>query len=101
MSLPSSPSAEKIDVRYVAHLARIHLRDDEVDRLQGQMEHILQYVRELKTLDVAGVEPMAHAVPVHNVFRQDEIKPGLDHDKVMANAPAEHHGQFIVSRIIE
>ena len=90
-----------MDVRYLAHLARLHLTDEEINRFQAQLGQILDYVRELSALPVEGVEPTAHAFPVHNVFRADEVKPGLEHDEAMANAPSERQGQFIVPRIIE
>ncbi len=96
-----TPSADKIDVRYVAHLARLHLSEDEADKLQGQLEQILQHVRELSALDVEGVEPTAHAMPVNNVFRDDKTKPCMDHEKAMANAPKSRNGQFIVPKIVE
>ncbi|MBU1693676.1 MAG: Asp-tRNA(Asn)/Glu-tRNA(Gln) amidotransferase subunit GatC [Verrucomicrobia bacterium] len=93
--------AGQLDVRYVAHLARLHLTDEEVAVFQPQLEQVLGYVRELDALDVEGVEPTAHAFPVHNVFRKDEVLPGLDHDTAMKNAPSERQGQFIVPKIIE
>jgi aspartyl-tRNA(Asn)/glutamyl-tRNA(Gln) amidotransferase subunit C len=96
-----SQNADQIDVRYVAHLARLHLADDEIARFQGQLEQILGHVRELEKLDVEKVEPTAHAMPVNNVFRKDEARPGLDRDKALANAPKERQGQFIVPKIIE
>ena len=94
-------SPEKIDVRYVAHLARMQLSDDEVARLQPQLEEIVGYVRQLNELDVGAIEPMAHAIPVQNVFRADEVRRCLDHVAVMRNAPQGREGQFIVPKIIE
>lgn len=96
-----SESTDKIDVRYVAHLARMHLTEDEILRFQGQLEQILGYVRELNAVDVGGVEPTAHAMPVNNVFRKDETRPCLDRERVLANAPLERQGQFVVPKIIE
>lgn len=94
-------SPDKIDVRYVAHLARMHLADEEVARLQPQLEQIVGYVRQLNELNVEGIEPTAHAVPVQNVFRADAVRPCLDHDTAMKNAPLARDGQFIVPKIIE
>jgi aspartyl-tRNA(Asn)/glutamyl-tRNA(Gln) amidotransferase subunit C len=94
-------SADKIDVRYVAHLARLHLTDEEASRFQPQLEQILQYVKELSALDVEGVEPTAHAMPVQNVFRKDETRPCVDREKALRNAPLERGGQFVVPKIIE
>lgn len=93
--------APKLDVAYVAHLARLQLSPDEVARLQGQLDHILEHVRRLQEVDVSGVEPTAHAVPVKNALRADEAQPSLAHDEAMANAPAQTDGQFLVPRIIE
>ena len=101
MTSPDNSASDRIDVRYVAHLARMHLADDEVARLQPQLEQIVGYVRQLDELDVEGIEPTAHAIPVQNVFRADEVRPGLGHDVVMANAPLARDGQFIVPKIIE
>lgn len=89
------------DVNYVAHLARMHLDADEVACFQTQLTQVLDYVQELSALDVEGVEPTAHATPVHNVFREDEVTPGLAHEDVMHNAPNARQGLFIVPRILE
>ena len=91
----------EIDVKYVAHLARMHLSDDEAEVFQEQLEHILEHVRKLSDLDVSAVEPTAHAVPVHNVLREDEVAPSLDHEQVMDNAPQSRQGLFVVPRILE
>lgn len=92
---------EKIDVAYVAHLARIAISPAEKETFQHQLEHILEHVKTLNALDVAGVEPMQHAVPVKNRFRDDEVKPGIDHESVMRNAPEARHDQFFVPRILD
>ncbi|MFH0952992.1 MAG: Asp-tRNA(Asn)/Glu-tRNA(Gln) amidotransferase subunit GatC [Verrucomicrobiota bacterium] len=101
MTQAYSERADKMDVRYVAHLARLHLTDDEAARFQGQLEQVLGHVRQLNELNVERVEPTAHALPVQNVFRKDEVRPCLDHEKAMANAPKERQGQFLVPKIIE
>lgn len=90
-----------IDVSYVANLARLHLSDEETRTFQGQLEQIVDYVRKIGELDLAGIEPTSHAHPVNNVFRQDEVRPGLDVETVMNNAPAEIENQFKVPRIVE
>lgn len=101
MPVNYSQKADKIDVRYVAHLARLHLTDEEAARFQGQIEQILGHVKELSKLNVDGVEPTAHAMPMNNVFRKDEAKPCMDREKALANAPKERHGQFVVPKIVE
>lgn len=97
----TEPIAEPMDVAYVAHLARLHVTAEETTLFQGQLNHILDYVQSLRALDTSAVEPMAHAVPVHNVFREDVPTPTLDRDRVMANAPLERQGLFAVPKIIE
>jgi aspartyl-tRNA(Asn)/glutamyl-tRNA(Gln) amidotransferase subunit C len=94
-------NAEQIDVGYVAHLARLELTDDEVQTYQQQLDQVLDYVRELNELDVEGVEPMASALSAVNTFREDTVRPGLEHDRVMGNAPAARDEQFMVPKIIE
>ncbi len=95
--------AEKpgFDVRYIAHLARLQLGEAELAKLQGQLEHILRYVEELKKVDVAGVEPMASSLSETNVLRSDEVRPTLGHEAAMGNAPAHRRGQFLVPAILE
>lgn len=92
---------DHIDVAYVAHLARLHLTQEEQATFQSQLEQIVKYVRKLGELDLDGIEPTSHAHAVQNVFRKDEVRPGLDHDQVMQNAPAEIQGQFSVPKIVE
>jgi aspartyl-tRNA(Asn)/glutamyl-tRNA(Gln) amidotransferase subunit C len=93
--------APDIDIQYVAHLARLHLTDDEGKKLAAQLGHILGYIEKLKELDVTGVEPTAHAVPMVNVTRPDEIRPSLPHADALRNAPARANGLFIVPKIVE
>lgn len=97
----SKLTTDSIDVSYVAHLARLHLSREETAVFQEQLEHILEHVRMLQTVEVDGVEPTAHAVPVENVFREDEARPGLTRDEVLDNAPLARQGLFMVPRILE
>jgi aspartyl-tRNA(Asn)/glutamyl-tRNA(Gln) amidotransferase subunit C len=94
-------AAPEIDIKYVAHLARLHLTPDEEIKLGAQLDGILGYIEKLKELDVTGVEPTAHAVPMVNVTRADEIRPSLPHDDALRNAPAQANGLFIVPKIVE
>ena len=91
----------EINVKYVAHLARIALTPDEEKNLPAQLGNILGYIEKLKELDVTGVEPTAHAVPLVNVTRPDEIRPSLPHADALRNAPAQANGLFIVPKIVE
>ncbi len=77
-----------IDIRYVADLARIALTDEEIARYGPELDAILAYVEQLREIDVAGIEPMAHAVPRLNIMREDAVTECLDREQVMKNAPA-------------
>jgi aspartyl-tRNA(Asn)/glutamyl-tRNA(Gln) amidotransferase subunit C len=91
----------RVDVAYVAHLARLHLTDEEIRTFQGQIGQVVEYVHKLNQLDLSGIEPTSHAAPVHNVFRRDEVQPGLSRDVALANAPEKSEDQFIVPKIVE
>ena len=93
--------ASSIDIKYVAHLARIELTPEEEERFGSQLGQVLTYVEKLNQLDVSQVEPTAHAVPMVNVTRPDEVRPSLPHDQAMRNAPASANGLFIVPKIVE
>jgi aspartyl-tRNA(Asn)/glutamyl-tRNA(Gln) amidotransferase subunit C len=96
-----SDMPEEIDVKYVAHLARLSLTPEEEQKLGGQLQSILGYVEKLKQVDVTGVEPTAHAFPMVNVCRPDEVQPSLKHEEALRNAPAQANGLFIVPKIVE
>jgi aspartyl-tRNA(Asn)/glutamyl-tRNA(Gln) amidotransferase subunit C len=93
-------SAE-FDVRYTAQLARLNLSDAEIEKFQAQLGQVLDYVEKLRKVDVSGVEPTAHAFPVHNVFRKDEVRASLPPSAALANAPRSANGLFIVPKVIE
>jgi len=88
------------EVLHVADLARLSLEPDEVELFTRQLNDILAYVEKLQELDTSGVTPMAHAVPVFNAFREDEVKPGLPREEALDNAPAREEGSFVVPRVI-
>jgi aspartyl-tRNA(Asn)/glutamyl-tRNA(Gln) amidotransferase subunit C len=94
-------AAPEIDIQYVAHLARLELTPEEQKKFGDQLGHVLGYVEKLKELDVANVEPTAHALPRVNVTRADEIRPSLPHDEALRNAPAQANGLFMVPKIVE
>jgi aspartyl-tRNA(Asn)/glutamyl-tRNA(Gln) amidotransferase subunit C len=91
----------EIDVRYVAHLARLSLSPDEEKTFGAQLEGVLGYIEKLKEADVSQVEPTAHAFPLSNVTRPDELSPSLSHEDALRNAPAHANGLFIVPKIVE
>lgn len=91
-----------MDVRKVAHLARIELTDEEAELYQEQMEKIVGYVEQLNSIDVEGIEPTAHAAPVFDVMREDVSSgPGLPQEAVLRNAPAVAHEQIKMPKVIE
>jgi aspartyl-tRNA(Asn)/glutamyl-tRNA(Gln) amidotransferase subunit C len=90
-----------IDVKYVAHLARLSLTEEEEHKLEEQLGQVLNYVEKLKEVDVSGVEPTAHAFPLVNVTRPDEVRPCMDRQEALRNAPAQANGLFIVPKIVE
>jgi aspartyl-tRNA(Asn)/glutamyl-tRNA(Gln) amidotransferase subunit C len=94
-------SATDFDIKYVAHLARIALSPDEEKKLAAQLGNILHYIEKLKEADVSGIEPTAHAFPLVNVTRPDEIRPSLSNEDALRNAPAKANGLFMVPKIVE
>ena len=88
-------------MKYVAHLARIELTPEEERKLAAQLGNILGYIEKLKELDVSQVEPTAHAVPMLNVTRPDEVRPGLSNEQALRNAPSRAGGLFMVPKIVE
>jgi aspartyl-tRNA(Asn)/glutamyl-tRNA(Gln) amidotransferase subunit C len=89
------------DVKYVAHLARIALTPDEQEKFGAQISNILGYIEKLNQLDVGQIEPTAHAVPLVNVFRPDEVRPSLSNEEALRNAPASANGLFMLPKIVE
>jgi len=88
-------------VEKVAKLARLELTGEELDRYGGQLGAILDYIAKLEKLDVKALEPLAHAVDTHNVFRADEPRPCLTREAALQNAPEKTGDFFIVPKIIE
>jgi aspartyl-tRNA(Asn)/glutamyl-tRNA(Gln) amidotransferase subunit C len=85
-------------VRHVAMLARLGLTDEQLAALSGELNDILVQVDKMSALDLADVEPTAHAVAVSNVTRPDEITPGLSREDALLNAPEQQDGAFLIPR---
>ena len=95
---------QKIDaeqVKKVAKLARLELSDAEVAEFTGQLGAMLEYVEKMNELDTAEVEPLAHCLPISNVFRDDVVKPSLGTDESLANAPQRDGSFFKVPKILD
>ena len=96
--------AQRIDaqeVRKVAKLARLELAEAEIEEFTGQLGAILEYVAKMDELDTADVEPLAHCLPVENVFRPDEVRESLGTEKTLANAPGRDGPFFKVPKILD
>jgi aspartyl-tRNA(Asn)/glutamyl-tRNA(Gln) amidotransferase subunit C len=80
-------SLTRDDVKKVSLLARLLLSEEELEAMTSQLGRVLDYVQQLEELDTTGVEPMAHAIDLANVFADDEPAPSLDRAAALANAP--------------
>ena len=95
---------KKIDqaqVRKVARLSRLELTDAEVEEFTDQLSAILDYVEKMNELDTDNVQPLAHCLPVSNVFRQDCVKQSLGTERTLANAPQRDGEFFKVPKILD
>jgi aspartyl-tRNA(Asn)/glutamyl-tRNA(Gln) amidotransferase subunit C len=90
----------RADVVHVARLARLALTEDELASLTRELGVILDHAARVSALDTAGVAPTAHPLPLANVFRPDDPRPGLDRDEVLSQAPEAEDGRFRVPRIL-
>lgn len=89
------------EVKKVAKLARLTLSDPDIERMAKDMDAMLDYVATLESLNTDGIVPTAHAVPLANAFRPDELRPSLERKEVMAAAPLTANGTFRVPKVIE
>lgn len=92
-------SISRADVEYVAALARLELTEQETQEYTEQLNSILGYAAMLERLDTSNVAPTAHAVPLHNVLREDQVKESINHEKALKNAPDGDEGFFRVPKI--
>jgi aspartyl-tRNA(Asn)/glutamyl-tRNA(Gln) amidotransferase subunit C len=95
------PVIDQAEVRRIARLARLRLSDEEVHLFTGQLARILDYVRQIESLNTAGVEPLAHAPPVTDVLREDEPRDGLTRGQALSNAPAVERDCFRVPTVVD
>lgn len=92
---------EEIDVGYVAQLARMNLSPAEKELFQRQLSDVLHYIEKLRQVDVSGVEAATHAIPVFNVFRDDQPRDWFTAEQALANAPRKANNLFIVPKVVE
>lgn len=90
---------ETID--YVAALAKLSLTEDQKEKAREDLERILTFMDSMNDLDTDGIEPMSHAFPITNVFREDVVTNQENRDELLANAPAKKDGCFLVPKTVD
>ena len=88
------------DVEHIASLAKLEFSDAEKEKLTHQMNQILEYMDQLNSLDTTAVEPLSHVIELSNVFRNDEVKPGVTTEDALKNAPDRNEQFFKVPKVI-
>ncbi|MGZ4594140.1 MAG: Asp-tRNA(Asn)/Glu-tRNA(Gln) amidotransferase subunit GatC [Actinomycetes bacterium] len=96
----SSASISRDEVAHLASLARLALTDDELDRYAGQLDVIIASVARVAEVAADDIPPTSHALPLTNVMRDDEVRPGLTQEEALSGAPAAEQGRFRVPRIL-
>jgi aspartyl-tRNA(Asn)/glutamyl-tRNA(Gln) amidotransferase subunit C len=94
-------SVDAATVRRIAHLARIAVDEKDVEHLRGELNAILQWVEQLREVEVGGVEPMTSVTPMKLRMREDKVTDGGDAARVLANAPQTDDGFFVVPKVVE
>ena len=89
------------DIKAVASLSRLSIREEESAEIISQLDNFLNYVENLKKIDTTNIEPTTYALPMQNIFREDEVKPSLDRELALKNAPLQEDGYFKVPKVLE
>ena len=89
------------DIKTVASLSRLKIDATESAEVVEQLDKFLTYVENLQSIDTENIEPTTYALPMQNVFRTDEVKPSLDRELAISNAPLAEDGYFKVPRVLE
>ena len=85
-------------IEYVGILAKLELSEEEKEQAKSDMETMLDYIDTLNELDTEGIEPMSHVFPIHNVFREDTVENGDDHEAMLSNAPQQKEQSYKVPK---
>lgn len=93
--------APDFNIDHLARLARLNLTGEEKVAFTTQLGEVLEHMAKLREVDVSGVEPMAHAIPLDNVWRGDEARPGLPVEEALRNAPAKRENMIAVPPVVE
>jgi aspartyl-tRNA(Asn)/glutamyl-tRNA(Gln) amidotransferase subunit C len=88
------------DVEHIAKLAKLEFTDAEKEMFTIQMNKILEYMEQLNSLDTSNVEPLSHVIDLSNVFRPDEVRPGVPTEEALKNAPERNEQFFKVPKVI-
>jgi aspartyl/glutamyl-tRNA(asn/gln) amidotransferase, C subunit len=88
------------DIQHLASLSSLALADDEVDGLRQDLENIIGYIEQLGELDTAGVEPTYQVTGLENVWREDEVQPGVPAEKLLEMAPEKQNNQVKVPQVL-
>ena len=91
----------KQDMENVAVLSRLSIPEADAEKYTSQLEAFLEYVENLKSVPTDDIKPTTYALPMQNVFREDVVKPSLDREAALSNAPLREDGYFKVPRILE
>jgi aspartyl-tRNA(Asn)/glutamyl-tRNA(Gln) amidotransferase subunit C len=94
-------SHTELDLDALSRLARLALTPEEKATFQRQLAELLQHIERLSQVDVTGVEPSAHAHPLHNVWQEDVARPGLSPVEALRNAPAQRDQMIAVPKVVE
>jgi len=89
------------EIKKVADLARIRLKPEQETKLKKDLENILEYVKQLESLDTGSVEPTSHVLNLENVFRPDEVKPSDVRDSLLKHAPSSEGKFFKVPKVVD
>ena len=89
------------DIKAIASLSRLSIREEESAKIISQLDNFLNYVENLKKIDTTNIEPTTYALPMQNIFREDEVKPSLDRELALKNAPLQEDGYFKVPKVLE
>jgi aspartyl-tRNA(Asn)/glutamyl-tRNA(Gln) amidotransferase subunit C len=95
------PAITRADVEHVADLARLHLTDEELDRMETQLSRILEAIEALRDVDTSSVGPTASVIQLENVMRDDVARPGMTRDAALANAPLRDDPFLRVPTVLE
>ena len=95
------PAITRADVEHVADLARLHLTDDELDRMQTQLSRILEAIEALRDVDTSSVGPTASVIQLENVMREDVARPGISREAALVNAPQRDDPFLRVPTVLE